>query len=89
MGTGYDQSPTRKAYRNVQLPDQDHFILAVGAHYQLNKRIGLDAGWEHFFVKKAKINVTQPVAGEHVTTIGSVQSDANVLGMQVVWNITD
>ena len=33
-GIGHDQTPVRNEFRNVQLPDNDHYVVALGGHYQ-------------------------------------------------------
>src|SRR3990167_3535191 len=85
-GVGYDESPARSAYRNVQLPDQNRFAVAAGLHYQFLPDLGADIGYMHLFIRKANINLTQAVSNEEVTTIGSTQGSANLYGLQVTWD---
>jgi long-chain fatty acid transport protein len=87
-GVGYDQSPVRNAYRNVQLPDNDRYIIALGGHYQATKTIGVDVGWAHLFINSAEINPPpQVMGGESVMVNGRVQGGADVYGMQLTWDI--
>jgi len=87
-GVGYDQSPSSDRYRNLQLPDSDRIAVAVGTHYQATKTIGVDFGWTHIFGMNTRINnLTQPVGAQTTTTNGSVQSSADVLGLQLKWDI--
>jgi long-chain fatty acid transport protein len=89
MGGGYDQSPVRKGYRNVQLPDNDRYVLALGGHYQATKTIGFDASYSHIFMA-GSVNVNPPpqaIGAEIVTTNGRVKGHADVLSAQVVWDI--
>ena len=86
-GIGYDETPTNDTDRNIQLPDSNRFITAVGAHYQANKSVGVDVGWTHLFVKNAPINNTQTVGSEQVITVGNATSAANVFGIQLTWDI--
>lgn len=87
-GIGYDQTPVQNKYRNVQLPDNDRYVLALGAHFQATKTIGLDAGWSHIFIGEAKVNPPAQVNGaETVTTNGRVRGGADVLSGQVTWDI--
>ncbi|VVC75879.1 47 kDa outer membrane protein [Aquicella siphonis] len=88
-GIGYDQSPVRDRYRNVQLPDSDRYALALGGHFQATKTIGLDVGWSHiFFFGKVKVNPPPQVNGaETVSTNGHVKGGADVLSGQVTWDI--
>jgi len=89
-GVGYDQSPTRNAYRVLQLPDSDRYDLAIGGHYQVNKALGVDLGWTRVFLRDAAIN--PPLHPElfplslQPTVQGKVFSSADVFGAQVTWN---
>ncbi|OGT56456.1 MAG: hypothetical protein A3F14_02590 [Gammaproteobacteria bacterium RIFCSPHIGHO2_12_FULL_43_28] len=85
---GYDQTPVRNAYRNVQLPDNNRYVIAAGGHYQLVKTVGVDLGWMHLFSNKAHvIPPTQVTGAERVNVNGSVRGSADVYGLQVVWDM--
>jgi len=88
-GLGYDQTPTNNTYRNLQLPDASRIAVAVGAHYQAIKTLGLDLGWTHFFMMNGtKINNSvQTVGAQTTTTNGSVNGSADVFGLQATWDI--
>ncbi len=87
-GLGYDQTPVRNAYRNVQLPDNNRYAFAVGSHFQSTPTVGFDLGWTHIFVNKGHvIPPPQVVGNEIVTTNGSVSGGADVLAAQLVWNM--
>ncbi len=88
-GLGYDQSPTRDLYRNLQLPDSDRIAAAIGAHFQATKCVGFDVGWTHIFAINTHINnLSQTVGPETVITNGSVRANADVYGFQIKWDIT-
>lgn len=87
-GIGYDQTPVQNKYRNIQLPDNDRYVLAVGAHYQLTKTVGLDASYMHIFIQQAKVNPPPFVLGvETIATNGHVNGSGDVLSGQVTWDI--
>ena len=87
-GVGYDQSPVSSTYRNVQMPDNDRYVIALGGHYQATKGVGFDLGWMHVFLNKSHISPPPQVTGAEIgTTNGSVTSGADVLGAQVTWDI--
>ncbi|MBX3708913.1 MAG: outer membrane protein transport protein [Gammaproteobacteria bacterium] len=87
-GIGYDQSPVRDTYRNVQLPDGDRYAVALGGHFQATKTLGLDVGWSHIFFNKTKVHPPAQVNGaETVSTNGHVTGGADVLSGQVTWDI--
>jgi len=88
-GIGYDQSPVTNTYRNLQVPDNDRYALAFGGHFQATKALGFDLGWTHLFVfNRTVVNPPAQAVGAQVTTInGTVNTSADVVGMQVTWNI--
>lgn len=87
-GLGFDESPIRNKYRNVQLPDNNRYIIAFGGHYQATKTIGLDVSWNHLFIRQANINPPPQQTGDEViTTNGSVKGGADVYAMQMTWDL--
>jgi long-chain fatty acid transport protein len=87
-GAGVDEDPTNNTDRNVRLPDATRYNVAIGAHYQANKRIGIDAGWTHLFVPDAIINQGQAVAQQYTYVNGTSENSGNIIGAQLTWNIT-
>ena len=87
-GIGYDQTPVKDAYRNVQLPDNDRYVFALGGHYQSTPTLGFDLGWSHIFINKAHVIPPPQVVGDEiVTTNGSVTGGADVFAAQLVWDM--
>jgi long-chain fatty acid transport protein len=87
-GLGFDETPSRDSYRNLQLPDSDRIAVALGTHYQATKTLGFDAGWTHFFIMNTRINnISQPFGDQTSITNGSTQANADVFGLQVKWDI--
>jgi long-chain fatty acid transport protein len=87
-GIGYDETPTRNQFRNVQLPDSSRIAVAFGGHYQATQTIGFDAGWTHLFVMNTRVNnLVQKVGAEEDVTNGSVSGSADVIGFQIKWDI--
>lgn len=87
-GLGYDITPVKNAYRNVQMPDNNRYIIAFGGHYQASKTLGLDAAWNHIFMNKAHVNPpSQQTGDEVVSTDGSVKGGADVFGAELTWDI--
>lgn len=85
---GYDETPVQNAYRNVQLPDNNRYVIALGGHYQASKAVGLDLGWIHLFISQARVNPPPQVTGSQiVTTNGNVTGGADVIGTQLTWDI--
>jgi len=87
-GLGYDQAPVSNSYRNVQMPDNNRYVAAVGSHIQATSTLGFDLGWTHVFINKAHVIPPPQVAGPVViNTNGSVTGGADVLGVQLVWDM--
>lgn len=86
-GLGFDQTPSNNADRNLQLPDNNRFALAVGAHFQATKSLGFDAGYTHIFVSNTRINNTINVGDQSTTVSGNVHANADVYGFQLKWDI--
>lgn len=87
-GIGYDQTPVGNAYRNVQMPDNDRYVIALGGHYQATKAIGLDLAWSHIFFNKAHVIPPEQITGAQIgRTNGSVSGGADVFGTQLTWDI--
>lgn len=86
-GAGYDESPVRNAYRGVRLPDADRYALAVGAHYQALKTLGIDVGWNHLFIKNANINLNAVSGTQVANTNGTFYNHGDIVGAQLTWDI--
>jgi long-chain fatty acid transport protein len=55
-GASYDQSPVRREFRTVRLPDNDEVSLAFGASYEFSDAFRVDFGYVHKFVFDAGMN---------------------------------
>lgn len=86
-GVGYDQTPTDDTDRSVRLPDGDRYAIAVGAHYQPFKQMGLDVGWTHLFIRNAHVG-SSVVTGQQISTAtGDYKSSADLFGAQVTFDM--
>ncbi|MBI5448386.1 MAG: transporter [Gammaproteobacteria bacterium] len=95
-GVGYDQTPVRdSSLRYIPTPDADRYAVAVGGHYQVNKKVGTDIGWTHLFILNAPVHSSSTVGvnpnnpnpnGQTVTANGTVNTTADVFGFQLSWN---
>lgn len=88
FGLGYDPTPTQDQYRELRLPDANKTTVAVGVHYQASKQIGFDLGYEHAFVKDAKIDTTillpnlTGLNGNAYVLKGTSKGSADIVGFQ-------
>lgn len=86
-GLGYDQTPVGDD-RNLQLPDNDRIVVALGGHYQAWKTVGVDVGYNHFFVPNSNVYPPPNTVALSTTAVnGKVTGGADVFGAQVVWDI--
>jgi len=85
-GTEYDQNPTNNTDRDPILPSADRYLASIGAHYQVSKNVGLDAGYAHAFFENQSINNINTTTGNTIN--GTSKMSTDTLGLQVEWNIT-
>lgn len=82
-GVHYDQSPIKNTERFAFLPDNDRIGVGAGAHYQLTKQVGIDAGWLHLFVKHAYITAPTVVGTQTSTPNGHFRTHGDLINAQV------
>jgi long-chain fatty acid transport protein len=86
-GAMFDQSPVLASERNVTLPDNNREGLSIGAHYQANQRIGLDAGYMHIFVNNASVSAPLVVGSQVSTANGTYNnSHVDIFGLQASYD---
>ena len=57
-GVGYDETPTISNTRDARIPDNNKILAAMGATYQLNQHLRIDASYEHAFMDNQHLNST-------------------------------
>ncbi len=92
-GFGHDETPTQYDYRDIRLPDNNHYAASLGFIIKPSDRFRWTMGWTHFFINPSQVNnslsynasqsvgVSLPPA----VGIGSVDADVNVFGMQITF----
>jgi long-chain fatty acid transport protein len=55
-GAAYDESPVRREFRSVRLPDNDEILLSFGATYEFSDAFRVDIGYTHRFLPDAGMN---------------------------------
>ncbi|EHK8984573.1 outer membrane protein transport protein [Vibrio vulnificus] len=55
-GIAYDMSAVDDKYRTTTIPETDRLWLSIGAGYEWNENLSLDAGFTYIFAKDAPIN---------------------------------
>ncbi len=56
-GVAYDQSPIDDEFRTPRIPGSDRYWVSVGATYEVNDRLSIDAGYSHIFMDDADVNL--------------------------------
>ncbi|MBV9633050.1 MAG: outer membrane protein transport protein [Methylobacteriaceae bacterium] len=83
-GLGYEISPITDATRSTRLPDTDRVWATIGASYQINSWIRLNASYAHIFPLGDKINIVpgNPAfipAAIPTSFIGKVNSSVDII----------
>jgi long-chain fatty acid transport protein len=55
-GVGYDETPTIANTRDARMPDNNKILAAIGATYQFNQHLRIDASYEHAFMEGQHLN---------------------------------
>ncbi len=89
-GVGFDETPLRNAYRNVQLPDVNRYVVAFGGRYQVVPCVRVDLDYAHVFAAdRAKVHPPLQITGdEAIDTHGYVKGGADVYAVQITWDMT-
>ncbi|QRP65296.1 outer membrane protein transport protein [Rhodanobacter sp. FDAARGOS 1247] len=59
-GVGYDQTPSNIISRDPRIPDGARRLLGLGVGYQASKNFAFDLGYQHQFVGKTRVHLTNP-----------------------------
>ncbi|PIZ03500.1 MAG: hypothetical protein COY58_09025 [Gammaproteobacteria bacterium CG_4_10_14_0_8_um_filter_38_16] len=89
-GFGHDDTPTRILYRDIRLPDNDHYAVSLGIDIQPQPGFLWSLGWTHFFIPTTDVNNSSSNNGSTIAPvigIGTVKGDVNVLGIQFTCDI--
>lgn len=66
-GVAYDQTPTQMNGRSIRIPDGDRIWASIGASYQVNEAMRIDAGYSAiFFMDTDATLLNGPAAGTNV-----------------------
>lgn len=85
---GYDETPVRNVDRNIQLPDNNRYVIALGSHFQASKCVGLDFGWNHLFINRDRVAPPPQETGQQITTTnGYVKGGADIFAVQLTWDM--
>lgn len=80
-GVGYDETPSNIVSRDPRIPDGNRRLLGLGVGYQASKNFAFDLGYQHQFVGKTRVNLTnQPLLGAS-TMDGSFDDHGDVVSL--------
>lgn len=94
-GVAYVPSSVASKDRNLYIPATSSYIIAVGAHYQWNRNLGVDVAFAHPFFRAASMNHSHSISVDTpfgpvtntTTEIGTSQFSGNVLGAQFTYDL--
>ncbi len=89
-GVQYDKTPTTDGDRSSRTPDGDRFWVSLGASYQLNEHMSIDAAATHIFMEDGKINLDKRIyegtaADTTVNINGTSDNSLDILSLAAVW----
>lgn len=79
-GLGYEITPTTDEDRSIRLPDADRVWASIGASYNWNERLSIDAGYSHIFIEDAPID--EATAGFRYAGVSEGSGDIISLGIR-------
>lgn len=82
-GLAYDEAPVPDATRTPRLPDADRKWVSLGAQWQLNDGVKLDAAYAHLYTADAGLDQNAGNTNAYGLLRGEQQSDVDILGVQV------
>ncbi len=82
-GAGYEVSPIDVSNRSTRLPDTDRVYASVGASYQWNEKLKINASYAHYFSvgNKALRIVPGSALYNGLPFYGETRADVNVLSL--------
>lgn len=85
-GFGHDDTPTRIMYRDIRLPDANHYAASLGLDIQPKPGFVWSMGWTHFFIPTVDINNSLSNNGSTplapTVSVGNIIGDVNVFATQ-------
>lgn len=78
-GLGYEIAPTTDEDRTMRLPDADRVWASIGASYNWNEQLSIDAGYSHIFVEDAPVDET--TAGFRYA--GTAEGSADIVSLGI------
>jgi long-chain fatty acid transport protein len=76
--------PSNNRDRNVSDTTNNSTLIAFGAHYQHSKKMALDVGYAHNFIKDARVRQSTPAASIN----GKATTSDDILGVQATWDLS-
>ena len=84
FGLAWDQGASHPRYRQIWLPDNDHYSAAIGAKYQLTPKTIVNIGYDFAYMAPARIKNPPPKSGHvPIQTDGVLNSTSSVIGFEV------
>ncbi|GAB2544779.1 OmpP1/FadL family transporter [Rhodanobacter koreensis] len=80
-GVGYDETPTNIVSRDPRIPDGSRRLLGLGVGYQASEHFAFDLGYQHQFVGKTRVDLTNPALLGAGTMDGTFDDHGDVVSL--------
>lgn len=86
FGAGYETSPYKDDDVYMQAPVGASYDASAGVHVVASNAMAVDLGWTHIFYQDQSVDTSNSV--NNSTTSGDFEGSSDILGAQLVWNMT-
>ena len=87
FGLAWDQGASDPTYRQIWLPDNDHYSVAIGWRYQLRHNTLINVGYDFAYMSPASVKNPVPKSGENpMQSNGVLKSTSSVIGFELTHN---
>ena len=80
-GVGYDETPTSTVSRDPRIPDGNRKLLGLGVGYRATNHFAFDLGYQHQFVGKTPVHLTNQLGLGAGSMNGYFQDDGDVVAL--------
>lgn len=80
-GLGYDQTPTNIVSRDPRIPDGSRRIVGFGFGYKASEHMTVDMAYQHQFVGKTPVKLTNPLGLGAGSMVGNFQDHGDIVSL--------
>lgn len=93
-GVGHDETPTQNFYRDIRLPDNSRWVMALGLTITPKPGFHWSMGWTHLFLPPTPIDNSRSYNAAGSTgnsrpsiSIGQAKGNVNIFGIQLAFDV--